>query len=160
MNVLQPQKQCQGTRGSVFKRIDERNMAVYTGVGEGETMSALRIVDADGHIREEVGEIQEYWDPPFAAESFSFRCGRVTADSGVHGFIRLLRSYAGAFGRRRDREGCALSNPRSIPWIDSRSGLGLAGVTQYDRTALILGNAGGEPVPKNAGIIDAPDEEH
>ncbi|MCM3905380.1 MAG: hypothetical protein ND866_27095, partial [Pyrinomonadaceae bacterium] len=66
---------------------------VYTGVGEGETMSALRIVDADGHIREEVDEIQEYWDPPFAAESFSSHYGRVTADSGVHGFIRLLRSY-------------------------------------------------------------------
>ena len=72
MNVLQPQKHCQGTRGSVFERIDERNMAVYTGVGEGETMSALRIVDADGHIREEVGEIQEYWDPPFAGRQFFF----------------------------------------------------------------------------------------
>ena len=49
-----PRSTVKGTRGSVFKRIDERNMAVYTGVGEGERMSALRIVDSDGHIREEV----------------------------------------------------------------------------------------------------------
>ena len=55
-----------GEHGPVFERIEERNMAVYTGVDEGETMSALHIVDADGHIREEVGEIQEHPDPPFA----------------------------------------------------------------------------------------------
>jgi hypothetical protein len=57
---------------SVFERIDERNMAVSTGVDEGETMSALHIVDADGHIRKEVDEIQEYLDPPFAGRKFFF----------------------------------------------------------------------------------------
>jgi len=46
-----------GEHGPVFERIDERNMAVYTGVDKGETMSALHIVNADGHIREDVSEI-------------------------------------------------------------------------------------------------------
>lgn len=38
----------------------------------------------------------------------------------------------------------------------------LAAVTKHGRTGLIeIGNAGREPVPKNAGSgIDAPDEEH
>lgn len=67
-----PRSTVKGEHGPVFKRIDERNMAVYTGVDEGETMSALHIVDADGHIREEVGEIQEYLDPPFAGRKFFF----------------------------------------------------------------------------------------
>jgi predicted TIM-barrel fold metal-dependent hydrolase len=35
-------------------------------------MSALHIIDADGHIREEVGEIQEYLEPPFGGRKFFF----------------------------------------------------------------------------------------
>src|SRR4029077_14965636 len=65
-----PRSTVKGLRESVFKRIDERNIAVYPGVDEGETMSALHIVDADGHIREDVSEIQGYLDPPFARRKF------------------------------------------------------------------------------------------
>jgi len=61
-----PRSTVKGLRESVFKRIDERNIAVYPGVDEGETMSAFYIVDADGHIRQGVSEIQEYLDPSFA----------------------------------------------------------------------------------------------
>lgn len=65
-----PRSTVKGLRESVFKRIDERNIAVYPGVDEGETLSALHIVDADGHIREDVSEIQGYLDPPFARRKF------------------------------------------------------------------------------------------
>ena len=35
-------------------------------------MSALYIVDADGHIHKDVSEIQEYLDPPFAGRKIFF----------------------------------------------------------------------------------------
>jgi len=35
-------------------------------------MDMLRIIDADGHIREDVSEIQEYLDPPFGGRKFFF----------------------------------------------------------------------------------------
>jgi predicted TIM-barrel fold metal-dependent hydrolase len=35
-------------------------------------MSRIPIIDADGHIREEVEEIREYLDPPFAGRKFFF----------------------------------------------------------------------------------------
>jgi hypothetical protein len=102
------------TRDSVFKRIDERNMAVYPGVDKGEMMSALHIVDADGHIREDVSEIQEYLDPPFAGSKFflpllpgdgRFRGARIrtspipsrsSASSGSAWFYRAQRFAAGS----------------------------------------------------------------
>lgn len=105
MNVLQPKAHCQECIRPVFERIDERNMAVYTGVDEGETMSALHIVDADGHIREEVGEIQEYPDPPFAGRNFFFPLwpgdGRFRG-ARIHSTPpKLWQDYMDAVGSRR-----------------------------------------------------------
>src|SRR4249920_25564 len=59
------------------------------------------------------------------AKSFSSHYGRVTADSGVRGSFDSCEVMAGLYGRGRNREGCALSDPRSVPWTYSRRGLGL-----------------------------------
>ena len=96
-------------------------------------MSALHIIDADGHIREDVSEIQEYLDPPFAGRKFFFPLwpgnGRFRGCADSFDSSEVM---AGLYGRGRDREGCVLPNPRSIPWTDSISGLGLPLARAYN----------------------------
>lgn len=55
-------------------------------------MSNLRIIDADGHVREDVSAIADYLEPPFGARKFFFRSGRATADFAARGFPRHRRS--------------------------------------------------------------------
>jgi hypothetical protein len=84
-------------------------MAVYPGVDEGETMSALYIVDADGHIRNDVSEIQEYLDPPFAGRKIffplwpgdgRFRGARIRTSPHTVTFERFVEEVRGFIERK------------------------------------------------------------